>query len=257
MKTRNVLRWTLPLVVGTFSAILFLFGFGAALRGGAGEPVSEPAPLAVPAENATGRPLRILLLGDSLARGTGDSTGRGVGGNLAEVLGEDGSRKIEIVNLAVNGARTRDLAAKIERSSIRDLAAQSEAIIVSIGGNDLFGLSIEPDGTFAPPGEEPRTHYQTVLDRVVRIVTDLRESAPAARIYLVGLYDPFRHRGQNLGGYVAAWNRDLEAAFAHDPAITVVPTADLFATANRLSADRFHPGDEAYALIARRIADTF
>jgi lysophospholipase L1-like esterase len=34
-----------------------------------------------------------------------------------------------------------------------------------------------------------------------------------------------------------------------------VQTSDIFASHDRLSADRFHPGDEGYALIARRIAD--
>jgi lysophospholipase L1-like esterase len=43
--------------------------------------------------------------------------------------------------------------------------------------------------------------------------------------------------------------------FARDPNTPVVQTADPMH--DRLSLDRFHPGDEGYALIARRIADTF
>ena len=39
--------------------------------------------------------------------------------------------------------------------------------------------------------------------------------------------------------------------------VGVVQTADLFTWRDRLSLDRFHPGDEGYTLIARRIADAF
>jgi len=35
----------------------------------------------------------------------------------------------------------------------------------------------------------------------------------------------------------------------------IVQTSDIFAYRDRLSFDRFHPNDEGYSLIARRIAD--
>ena len=43
--------------------------------------------------------------------------------------------------------------------------------------------------------------------------------------------------------------------FANDPNVVIVQTSDLFAFRDRLSFDRFHPANEGYALIARRIAD--
>ena len=56
---------------------------------------------------------------------------------------------------------------------------------------------------------------------------------------------------------VKEWNARLIERFAGDSNLVVVQTADLFNWRDRLSLDRFHPGDEGYALIARRIADAF
>src|SRR5262249_50388888 len=71
--------WTAPVAVGTVAAVVLGAGLVLALRGAAGDPLGEPAP---PARAVTPTPppggvRRILVIGDSLARGTGDETGRG------------------------------------------------------------------------------------------------------------------------------------------------------------------------------------
>ncbi len=77
---------------------------------------------------------------------------------------------------------------------------------------------------------------------------------PRARIYIIGLYSPF---GSILLPLVNDWNAKLVERFAKDPNLVVVQTADIFTWRDRLSMDRFHPSADGYALIARRIADTF
>jgi lysophospholipase L1-like esterase len=162
----------------------------------------------------------------------------------------------EVANLAVNGARTTDLLEKVARPSVRDLAARSSAIVVSIGGNDLFGISTREDGRFTPAPGDPRASFEEVLGRVETILRELRAASPGARIYLLGLYDPFAARGDRVAPYIAAWNSALIDRFGDDPRITIVQTADLFVGVDRLSADRFHPNQDAYERIARRIADS-
>ena len=44
--------------------------------------------------------------------------------------------------------------------------------------------------------------------------------------------------------------------FADDTNVTIVETSDLFSHRARLSLDNFHPNDEGYELIARRIAES-
>lgn len=253
---RRLLRWTLPLTLAIATGIVFASGLWMALRGNAGTPVGAQTATqpAVEAPDPS-RARSILILGDSLARGTGDVSGRGIGGNLTEIVETEGGDPPEIVNVAVNGSRTADLLEKLDRPSIRQLVARTDLVVVSIGGNDLFGLSVEPEGSFAPPEGDARGTFAPVLARVEGAVEAIHEVNPEARIFLIGLYDPFRQRGFEAGPYVASWNAALLEAFGGDDRITVVQTADLFVGRDRLSADRFHPNDEAYRIIARRIAD--
>jgi len=89
-------------------------------------------------------------------------------------------------------------------------------------------------------------------------VSTVRRANPTARIFLIGLYNPFVTTpfGPWLSPLVNHWNARVTERFANDPNFTLVETSDLFSHRDRLSLDRFHPSDEGYALIARRIADS-
>ena len=194
-----------------------------------------------------------LVLGDSLARGTGDETGLGVGGRLVAELRRRRTPVKDAVNLAVNGARTRDLEAQLTGHSVRVLVGEANVIIVSVGGNDVWG-----DNNFrnAPP-RDPNRVFNEVLGHVTDCVRTVRAANPTARIFVIGLYNPFSTTpfGRMLTALVNRWNASLVERFAGDPNIVVVQTSDLFAYRDRLSFDRFHPSDAGYELIARRIAD--
>ena len=195
-----------------------------------------------------------VIVGDSLARGTGDESGLGVGGRFVDELKR---RKIDtknIVNLAINGSRTADLLQQIDSHNVQVVLSESNVIIISIGGNDLWGDNFRN----APPAD-PQVVFNGVIDRIATIVGKVRAVSPRARIYIIGLYNPFVTApfGKMLTPLVTDWNAKLTERFARDPNLVVVQTADLFTWRDRLSMDRFHPGGEGYALIARRIADTF
>ena len=71
------------------------------------------------------------------------------------------------------------------------------------------------------------------------------------------LYNPFtRPRfGKLLRPVGNRWVVLLVERFGNGPTIAIVQTSDSFAYRDRLSFDRFHPNDEGYSLIGRRIAD--
>ncbi len=83
---RRLLTWYLPLVTGIAVSAIFAWGFATGMSGDAGEIVREsPASAAAtsPGEEeleSEEREELIVLLGDSLARGTGDELGEGIGG---------------------------------------------------------------------------------------------------------------------------------------------------------------------------------
>lgn len=248
---RRFLSWHLPLLSGLAFAIVLGWGFVLGVRGDVGKPVVGGAPAISPGRGPDAGPMRILILGDSLARGLGDVSGLGIGGDLARDLDEAHRPHRPIVNLGVAGAKTTDLLKEIERPGLLELVSQSGVVIVSIGGNDLNG-----EDRKGPPPEADRI-MDAVLGRVEKIVATLRGVNPRGRIFLIGLYNPFRGSpdGKSIGVSVNKWNAKLGAAFAADPNLTIVQTADLFVSKDRLGPDRFHPDAEAYRIIARRIAE--
>jgi lysophospholipase L1-like esterase len=250
---RRFLLWYLPLTAALAAAILFGAGFYSFLRGDTGTSVSLLPSTTRVIASAPRKQIAPIIVGDSLGRGTGDETGLGIGGRFVDELRK---RKIDtknIVNIAVNGARTRDLIRQLDSHNVQTLLAQSNVIIVSIGGNDLWG-----DNTFrnAPP-PNPEGVMHEVLDRVAQSVRTIRTANPSARIFVIGLYNPFASTpfGKMLTPFVNRWNSLLVERFASDANVVVVQTSDIFAYRDRLSFDRFHPGQEGYSLIARRIAD--
>jgi lysophospholipase L1-like esterase len=251
---RRLLYWYVPLGAALIAAAVFAKGFYSFATGDTGTSVNASAPSRVAAAAPRSGTIVPLILGDSLARGTGDESGLGIGGRLVEELRR---RKIDtknIVNLAINGSRTADLLRQMESHNVQVVLAESNVIIVSIGGNDLWGDNFRN----APPSD-PQAVIGGVIDHIEKIVKAVRAVNPRARIYIIGLYNPFSTTpyGRILAPLVNDWNAKLVERFAKDPNLVVVQTADLFTWRDRLSLDRFHPGSEGYVLIARRIADTF
>ncbi len=238
---------------------MFASGFYSYLRGetgvkvgpgSAGTGLVEPGPhTRVPANTIVP-----IILGDSLARGTGDTTGLGIGGRFVDAVRSRHLVSKDIVNLGINGARTADLLQQLDHRNVRVLLGQSTAIIISIGGNDLWG-----DNVRSAPARDAEPVMTAVLDRLVRVVETVRAASPHARLFVIGLYNPFVTApfGPLVTPLVSRWNAKLIERFAADPNLSVVQTSDLFAWHDRLSEDRFHPNSEGYELIARRIADTF
>jgi lysophospholipase L1-like esterase len=251
---RRFFFWTLPLTASLLAIGLFAYGFVAYLRGDRGEPV-DFLPQAATAEPAAPRELVApLILGDSLARGAGDERGLGIGGRLDAELRSRGVRARRTYNLGVNGARTADLLRQLESPNVQQMLREANVIVVSIGGNDLWGGN---NWRTAAP-DNPDEVMSGVLGRVETAVERIRAVNPRARIFFIGLYNPFvaTPEGASLTSHVNRWNARLLEHFGNDPNFTLVATADLFSHRDRLALDRFHPGGEGYALIARRIAES-
>jgi len=248
---RRILFWYLPLGAAVIGVAVFAWGFASYLRGDTGEPVDLAAPAATPAP-AT-RVVAPIILGDSLARGAGDETGLGIAGRLDQELRRRGARARRTVNLGVNGARTPDLLLQLDRPNIQQLLREANVIILSIGGNDLWGGA--DWRTAAPP--DPDAAMNDVLQRIETVVRRVRALNPRAHIFFVGLYNPFTATpyGRQLAMFVNRWNARVLQRFGNDPDFTLVQTSDLFSHKDRLALDRFHPSGEGYELIARRIAD--
>lgn len=187
-----------------------------------------------------GRGDQIIVLGDSVAHGAGDETGRGIEGPLGDVLHR------AVVNCGINGARTTDVLRAMAKFPIET----ADAIIVSIGGNDLYGDTLARIASTVWPGYAMRrtaANIETIVRRIHR-------RNASARVFLLGLYDPYAPNAF-LDRAVNQWDSLLIARFADDSRVTVIRIADLMRRTGRISPiDHFHPSAAGYALIAARIA---
>lgn len=186
-------------------------------------------------------PHLVVVLGDSVAHGAGDESGAG---GIAPRLGA--------INAGINGARTWNVIALMRQPRVRATLRDAGAVVLSIGGNDLYGdTRARLFSLFAPD-----LMMRLTLGRVDAIVRTLEGENPTLHVYLLGLYDPYRRRDLDVA--VAKWNALLLRQFAGDSRVSVVMIADLFSRPDRVSpTDHFHPSADAYARIARRVADAF
>jgi lysophospholipase L1-like esterase len=192
--------------------------------------------------------LRAVVLGDSVARGAGDERGLGIAGSLSE-------RGAEVVNLGIDGARTRGVRELLASQRARAALRTADFVVLSIGGNDLYGDSRARVLSRAMPWIQ----QQRTLANVERIVETVRELNPAARVYLLGLYNPYRHTPLRswLDRQVNLWDARLIGRFAAARGVTVVRICDLLEQDGRISRlDHFHPGAAGYRAIAERIASS-
>ena len=249
--------WRAPAVVGALAGLLFAAGFVLALRGSLGEPVGEPPPPIPPSRAPIRRAGRhfLLILGDSLARGTGDETGKGYAADVFDRIRKSGPA--DSANLAVNGAESEAVLSVVRTANAERLAAGADWILVSVGANDLSHAVPRIASTGASPLDAIGAARSRYASNLREILSQIRESNPNAPVYLLGLYDPFGDEGARarLGASVIlSWNTLIEETSLSLPGVFVVPTFDLFyGHPDRLAADRFHPNGKGHQAIADRI----
>lgn len=225
-----------------------------ALAAGCG---SEPHPRTVTRKQLQTQPqltsLRVVTVGDSLAYGAGDETHSGIAGRLEDELLARGIRSVETVNHGVNGAQTADLISRLGQERIRKSIASADAIVLSIGANDLFRTPGAREETL----RNPLAVATRILDRIDAIVKELHAINPDARILILGAYNPVpRHQyATTINQLIPMWDATLAARFEHDPRVSVVTMADVVSPERLSRYDSFHPGGAAYAEAAKRIAE--
>ncbi|HEX7251329.1 MAG TPA: GDSL-type esterase/lipase family protein [Thermoanaerobaculia bacterium] len=256
-RTARAWLWYAPALLALGAALLFGSGFVLALRGTLGEPLGSVPPPPRRAEKSVkpGGKRLLLVLGDSLAKGTGDESGRGFAIDLLDALRRRGPA--DVANLAVNGAESADVRELISGENVRNLAASADWILLSVGGNDLSHAVPRGPGSPVEALEDVGKARARLIANLREILDELRKASRDAPIYLIGLYDPFseeRPIARTGASVILGWNTAVAETALPFPNVFVVPTFDLFyGRPDRLAADHFHPNREGYELIARRI----
>jgi lysophospholipase L1-like esterase len=184
--------------------------------------------------------MRFLVLGDSLAFGTGAGSPRHtLGARLAGAL-EQAGEPVELQVVAVPGATSLDLAAQVRRAEDADVA------LLVIGANDLTHR-VPPAQAAAALGTAVRELRERGTQVLVVPTPDLSSVGwvpPAFRAVVAGICEQLRARqtlaAEAAGGVVAPVAPELSRRFAADPTL--------------FSADRLHPSSAGYALVAEALA---
>ncbi|SES85105.1 GDSL-type esterase/lipase family protein [Geodermatophilus poikilotrophus] len=185
--------------------------------------------------------LRLALIGDSLAYGSGAAGPRdALGPRLAAAL-TDAGYDVELSVLAVPGAVSRDLAAQVRRAAPLGV----DLAVVVVGANDLARL-VPPAQSAAALSSALADLRAAGTDVVVVPAPDMSTVpwVPPALRPLVQVASATLQRQQAAvaranGAMVAAVPEAVAAAFGTDPAL--------------FSADRFHPSSAGYAHIAQAL----
>ena len=196
----------------------------------------------------TRSPLRLLVLGDSIAYGTGarraeDTLGR----RLSTALATEGF-DVDLRVLAVPGAVSADLAAQVRRAGSPAGSPAADLAVIVIGANDLARF-VPPAQAVASLADAVTTLRSAGTDVVVVPAPDMsavpfvppafRPAVQAASTMLQRLQTA---AVEAAGGVVATHAVAVSRAFAGDPAM--------------FSGDRFHPSSAGYAHIAAALTPT-
>jgi lysophospholipase L1-like esterase len=184
----------------------------------------------------TGAPLTYVVLGDSTAAGQGAPYQDGIALSTARELAKN--RRVTMVNLAISGARTRDV---LEQQLAEARRLHPDLVLISIGANDVTHL----------------TPIGAMRHNIIRIIDGLRTDDPSVRIVITGSPDMStppripRLLRPIAGCRTRSVNRMFEAVARQDE-VELAPiartTGPLFRKDPTLfDTDFFHPNSRGYA----------
>ncbi|MDT0123473.1 GDSL-type esterase/lipase family protein [Paenibacillus sp. RRE4] len=267
--------WRSVSTISIVATLLLIFGFAYAIKDvifpQGDSTLNEGQKTATPAQDAQNGgnkaivedgKIRMAVIGDSLARGTGDDEGLGFVRRAANLLKDEGNDVQVLNNLGVNGLRTDALLKKLDEQGVQYVLQQSNFILLSIGANDLFQGGQVLQGEDPPTAEKLAAALPDTSKRLQEILKKVKEINPNAQIAYIGLYNPFgnvKELEKPGNAVVAAWNDAAMSILNNEDNMTLVPTFDLFENHldEYLSSDHFHPNGQGYQQMAVRIAQEY
>ncbi|AYD39990.1 DUF459 domain-containing protein [Clostridium fermenticellae] len=198
----------------------------------------------------------ILAMGDSLARGTGDETGKGFVNDFALLWKNKTNSSVSVDNIAVNGDTSSGLLNIVKRQETVQDIKQADIIFISIGGNEIknFYFSAQSNELTLDNVKAIENKYFSNLEDIFKCIKNANSNCT---VVFVGLYNPSEDKlTSSETNLLEFWNH-MTDNFVSKYDVIFIPTYDLFkGNTNRyLSSDKFHPNSRGYDIISNRIFD--
>lgn len=198
--------------------------------------------------------LRVVVIGDSLASGTGDESGQGIAGRLPAELRRRHSGPNEVQSFGAAGGTVEGIRTAMKEQSVRDAIYIADAVVVSAGSHGTFQSADRRKRAIEHRDEVARE----TLQKITGVVGDVRSINPDAEVLVLGGYNPIPDQPQSagMGQYVQTWDALLQNHFGSDSYVGIVKISDILNGGQKLSPiDHYHPSGASYGEISQRIAE--
>lgn len=253
--------WSISICIAFVSLLVFVVGFVKAVSF-ASVPVTGMNQLASQkANNPTdgnfsnrSNDLHIVLMGDSIAKGTGDKKGKGIGGYLVDLLKSQTPKDLQVDNLGVDGNKIQDLVNQLSSGKDDNQIKNADFLIISIGSKELQEIqtaqSNQKDQSF-------QTEQGSFVSELQDILKKIRTLNKTTQIIMIGNYNPLNvvNTKDNVS-YLDTWTYNTQLVLANDDRATFIPTYNIFKNnLNRfIASDMQNPNSTGYQTIAYLIS---
>lgn len=196
----------------------------------------------------------VLILGDSIAKGTGDEKGKGFSGYLPDYFKNSTSKKIQMDDTGIDGLESKGLLEQLQGRKFDKLISDSDIILVSIGGNDLRSIltlnSLAKEDAF----NERLDSYVSNLKQILDV---LKKTNPNSTVVFLGLYNPYEKTTSTEDTtLLTTWNYKTQQLIEDDDKGIFIPTYDLmkFNLDRYIAKDGLHPNSAGYQALSNRIS---
>lgn len=197
---------------------------------------------------------KVLILGDSVAKGTGDELSKGFSGYLPDYFKNSTSKEILVDNAGIDGLESIGLLEQLQSRKLEKLIVDSDFILVSIGGNDI--RSILTLNTLAKE-DAFKVRHDNYLARLKETMKVLRNTNPNSTIIFIGLYNPYEKATSAEDTVLLnTWNYNTQQLVEEDGKAIFIPTHDLlrYNLGRYIAKDGLHPNSAGYQALSNRIS---
>lgn len=215
-------------------------------------PQTTPDATRLSAKNANS--FQILILGDSIAKGTGDEKSKGFSSYLPESFKNDTSKEILINNAGIDGLESLGLLEQLKNKKLDKTIADSDMILVSIGGNDLRSILTLND---LAKEDQFKVRLDSYLSNLKQTLKVLRTYNPNSFIIFLGLYNPYEKvTSPEDNRLLNEWNYNSQQLIEENGKEIFIPTYDLlkYNPGRYLAKDGLHPNSAGYQALSNRIS---